>query len=109
VIRKNANPATVTGLAEKQLLYERVNNARLMKESDIPFQIDLVPVQDLRRQVTGFGIETDGHRVCQTETTKPDFSKIFTGCSGDLLVELSLCHLRLLLLSLRKRCPLGAA
>ena len=69
---------------------------RLVHDGDVATEVNLVPVDYLRRQIR-LGVEVDNVWVCQAEAKALNFAKVLAGGFGDETVDLVLCHLRLLL------------
>ncbi|MFY9255941.1 MAG: hypothetical protein WAO83_20975, partial [Fuerstiella sp.] len=69
-----------------------VANATLRNDRQVALELQLVPVDHLRRQIVGFGVEVDFKRISHAETTLADRSDIFAGRISHQLFKLHLRH-----------------
>ena len=59
-----------------------MTDATLRNDRQVALEIQFVPVDHLRWQIVGFGIEVDFKRICHAETALADRSDIFAGRFG---------------------------
>ena len=90
--KEQPRPQTNEDVATMVIRLRKVTDSTLRYDGEVAFEVKLVPVDHLRWQIVGFGVEVDFKRICHAETALADCSDIFAGRPGHQLFKLRLRH-----------------